>query len=78
LIEEPLDTTRLQVKDLGHELPHPAPGDVHRVLRGDVFELQGGRSSLYQGVRRALKVWGDRFEGTWESGIPTGFASACS
>lgn len=28
-----------------------------------VFELQGGGSSLYQGYGGALNVWGDRFEG---------------
>ena len=31
--------------------------------RAQVFELQGGGSSLYQGYGGALNVWGDRFEG---------------
>jgi len=31
--------------------------------RAQVFELQGGGSSQYQGYGGALNVWGDRFEG---------------
>jgi len=34
-----------------------------RTLRAQVFELQGGGSSLSQGYGGALNVWGDRFEG---------------
>src|SRR5688500_1144237 len=30
---------------------------------GQVFELQGGGSSLHQGYGGALNVWGDRYEG---------------
>jgi hypothetical protein len=32
-------------------------------LRAQVFELQGGGSSLHQGYGGALNVWGDRYEG---------------
>jgi len=34
-----------------------------RTLRAQVFELQGGGSSLSQGYGGALNIWGDRFEG---------------
>lgn len=34
-----------------------------RAGAAQVFELQGGGSSLYQGYGGALNVWGDRFEG---------------
>ena len=34
-----------------------------KIVRAQVFELQGGGSSLYQGYGGALNVWGDRFEG---------------
>lgn len=34
-----------------------------RAARAQVFELQGGGSSLYQGYGGALNVWGERFEG---------------
>ena len=34
-----------------------------RAVSAQVFELQGGGSSLYQGYGGALNVWGDRFEG---------------
>jgi hypothetical protein len=36
---------------------------IPSVGRAQVFELQGGGSSLYQGYGGALSVWGDRFEG---------------
>ena len=38
-----------------------------------VFELQGGGSSLYQGYGGALNVWGDRFEGNVGLGYLDGF-----
>lgn len=34
-----------------------------RTAQAQVFELQGGGSSLYQGYGGALNIWGDRFEG---------------
>lgn len=41
--------------------------------RAQVFELQGGGSSLYQGYGGALNVWGDRFEGNVGLGYLDGF-----
>lgn len=41
--------------------------------RAQVFELQGGGSSLYQGYGGALNVWGDRFEGNLGLGYLDGF-----
>jgi hypothetical protein len=38
-----------------------------------VFELQGGGSSLYQGYGGALNIWGDRFEGNVGLGYLDGF-----
>jgi hypothetical protein len=38
-------------------------GASARSLHAQVFELQGGGSSLYQGYGGALSVWGERFEG---------------
>lgn len=46
-----------------------APTAVH----AQVFELQGGGSSLYQGYGGALNVWGDRFEGNLGLGYLDGF-----
>ncbi len=42
-------------------------------VRAQVFELQGGGSSLYQGYGGALNVWGDRFEGNVGLGYLDGF-----
>lgn len=41
--------------------------------RGQVFELEGGGSSLYQGYGGALNIWGDRFEGNVGLGYLGGF-----
>ena len=41
--------------------------------RAQVFELQGGGSSLYQGYGGALNIWGDRFEGNVGLGYLDGF-----
>ena len=38
-----------------------------------VFELEGGGSSLYQGYGGALSIWGDRFEGNVGLGYLNGF-----
>jgi hypothetical protein len=38
-----------------------------------VFEVQGGGSSLYQGYGGALNIWGDRFEGNVGLGYLDGF-----
>jgi hypothetical protein len=46
-----------------------APG----IARAQVFELQGGGSSLYQGYGGALNIWGDRFEGNLGVGYLDGF-----
>jgi len=46
-----------------------APRDV----RAQVFELEGGGSSLYQGYGGALSIWGDRFEGNVGVGYLDGF-----
>jgi hypothetical protein len=40
---------------------------------GQVFEVQGGGSSLYQGYGGALNIWGDRFEGNIGVGYLDGF-----
>jgi hypothetical protein len=42
-------------------------------VRAQVFELEGGGSSLYQGYGGALNVWGDRFEGNVGLGYLDGF-----
>ena len=41
--------------------------------RCQVFELEGGGSSLYQGYGGALSVWGERFEGNLGLGYLDGF-----
>ena len=41
--------------------------------RSQVFELEGGGSSLYQGYGGALSVWGERFEGNVGLGYLDGF-----
>jgi hypothetical protein len=41
--------------------------------RAQVFELEGGGSSLYQGYGGALSVWGERFEGNVGLGYLDGF-----
>jgi hypothetical protein len=41
--------------------------------RAQVFEVQGGGSSLYQGYGGALNVWGDGFEGNVGLGYLDGF-----
>jgi hypothetical protein len=46
-----------------------APRSVH----AQVFELEGGGSSLYQGYGGALSIWGDRFEGNVGLGYLGGF-----
>jgi hypothetical protein len=43
-----------------------------RAVSAQVFELQGGGSSLYQGYGGALNVWGDRFEGNMGVGYLDG------
>jgi len=42
-------------------------------VRAQVFELEGGGSSLYQGYGGALSIWGDRFEGNVGLGYLNGF-----
>jgi hypothetical protein len=42
-------------------------------VRAQVFELEGGGSSLYQGYGGALSIWGDRFEGNVGLGYLDGF-----
>jgi len=44
-----------------------------RSVRAQVFELEGGGSSLYQGYGGALSIWGDRFEGNVGLGYLDGF-----
>ena len=44
-----------------------------RSLGAQVFELEGGGSSLYQGYGGALSIWGDRFEGNVGVGYLDGF-----
>jgi len=44
-----------------------------RNVRSQVFELEGGGSSLYQGYGGALNIWGDRFEGNVGLGYLDGF-----
>src|SRR5262249_26376853 len=44
-----------------------------RPVRAQVFELEGGGSSLYQGYGGALNIWGDRFEGNVGAGYLGGF-----
>ncbi len=50
-----------------------ALGATPRVTRAQVFEVQGGGSSLYQGYGGALNVWGERFEGNVGLGYLDGF-----
>ena len=42
-------------------------------VRAQVFELEGGGSSLYQGYGGALSIWGDRFDGNVGLGYLNGF-----
>jgi len=42
-------------------------------VRAQVFEFEGGGSSLYQGYGGALSIWGDRFEGNVGLGYLNGF-----
>ena len=44
-----------------------------RSVRAQVFELEGGGSSLYQGYGGALNIWGDRYEGNVGLGYLGGF-----
>jgi len=44
-----------------------------RRVRAQVFELEGGGSSLYQGYGGALNIWADRFEGNVGVGYLDGF-----
>ena len=46
---------------------------VPTVVRAQVFEVQGGGSSLYQGYGGALNVWGEGFEGNLGLGYLGGF-----
>jgi hypothetical protein len=46
---------------------------VPQRARAQVFELEGGGSSLYQGYGGALSVWGERFEGNVGLGYLDGF-----
>ena len=46
---------------------------VPTTATAQVFELQGGGSSLYQGYGGAVNVWGDRFEGNAGIGYLDGF-----
>ena len=50
----------------------PASMVASRAVSAQVFELQGGGSSLYQGYGGALNVWGDRFEGNMGVGYLDG------
>ena len=60
------------VRSLSSRLTHRMKGAALAALAcvlvssatgAQVFELQGGGSSLYQGYGGALNIWGDRFEG---------------
>jgi hypothetical protein len=44
-----------------------------RAASAQVFELEGGGSSLYQGYGGALSIWGERFEGNVGLGYLDGF-----
>ena len=48
-------------------------GAAPRSAHAQVFELEGGGSSLYQGYGGALNIWGDRFEGNVGLGYLGGF-----
>ena len=50
-----------------------AIGGVTSAARAQVFEVQGGGSSLYQGYGGALNVWGEGFEGNVGLGYLDGF-----